>query len=132
YMVIQNPQPTIIPANPEEKVFPHLWITNLRVRSSAPSEGSILIDVSPYDSETGEILSNETRRIYVSNLWEAAQAVPELSAALSAVFNAVAPVIAWQTPEVVPKTWTGGLVITSLTEEGSQHVKETTEFQRGF
>src|SRR5690606_12593974 len=33
--------------------------------------------------------------------------------------------------EVVPKNWTGGLVITSLTEKGPQHVEEKTEFQRG-
>lgn len=93
-MPIPSPSPVIIPPNIEEKIFNDLWVLGMRVKAPSPTTGSILFEVCPYDSISGEILPNLASREYV-NLWEAVAEIPEVALAMQSVFDSIPAVLAW-------------------------------------
>jgi len=93
-MAIPNPNPVVIPPVTEEKTYPHLWITNMRVRSPSLTSGSFMLEICPYNGETGEILNTDSKRIFF-DLWDAVRDVPEAAQAMQAVFNSVPHILAW-------------------------------------
>jgi hypothetical protein len=105
-MALNNNQTIVIPAT-EEKQFPHLWLKNINISSKSLDRGHILISAAPYNSNTKEIGEGTIKNISVDNLWKAVEEVPEVAAAMEAIFAAIEPLEAWnnkkniiQSPEV--------------------------------
>lgn len=94
-MTLTNPTPVVIPPQPEQ-VFPHLWLTDIIVASNKTTEGSIYIQTLPYNQET-QTIGNRTDAavIQTNDLWKAVNEVPEVAAAMIAIFEAVEPLRAW-------------------------------------
>lgn len=94
-MAIPNKTPLSLPAS-DPKTFDSIWLTDVRILAPNTSQGSIRIKYQPFDASTGEIAGKEHMRIIqTGELWLAAQEVPEVAAAMQAVFNAVPALEAW-------------------------------------
>jgi hypothetical protein len=103
-MTITNPTPIVIPPTPQQE-FPHLWISDIVVHAPTVDKGFIHIETKPYNQETKTIGSDAYRTaIRTDDLWKAANEVPEVAAAMYAIFQAIDPLRAWLnggTPSVV-------------------------------
>ena len=94
-MAIPNKKPLTIPAS-ESQTFDAIWLTDIRILSPGLSQGSIRIKHQPFDSLTGGIgHKDHTRIIQTGELWLASSEVPEVAAAMQAVFAAVPALEAW-------------------------------------
>lgn len=94
-MPIPNKTPLKIPARTAQ-TFDAIWLTDIRILAPTLSQGSIRIKHVPFDSTTGEIAHKDhTRIIQTGELWLAAQEVPEVAAAMDAVFAAVPALQSW-------------------------------------
>ena len=98
-MPINNDTPVTVPAvSVPEKTYPHLWLTEVTFRAEANTTGELNIATLPYDGATGEIADEGSDLITTDNLWGAVQEVPEVAAAMQAIFDAVEPLKAWLNP----------------------------------
>jgi hypothetical protein len=94
-MPITNETPVIIPST-QEKSFPHQWIYNLSCNCPSISQGTISIELIPYNADTSEFgPSSGLEVVTTHSLWEAISEVPEVAAAFSAVIDSVEPLRAW-------------------------------------
>ena len=95
-MAIPNKTPLTQPAT-AEKLFNAIWLTDIRILAPSSSQGSIRIKHQPFNSSTGEIEGSRenTHVIQTSKLWLASSEVPEVAAAMQAVFDAVPALEAW-------------------------------------
>jgi hypothetical protein len=94
-MTITNPTPIVIPPTPQQE-FPHLWISDIVVHAPTVDSGFIHIETKPYNQETKTIGSDAYRSIIrTDDLWKAVNEVPEVAAAMFAIFQAVDPLRAW-------------------------------------
>jgi hypothetical protein len=94
-MTITNPTPIVIPPTPQQE-FPHLWISDIVVHAPAVDKGFIHIETKPYNQETKTIGADAFRSIIrTDDLWKAVNEVPEVVAAMYAIFQAVDPLRAW-------------------------------------
>jgi len=82
-MTITNPTPIVIPPTPQQE-FPHLWISDIVVHAPAVDKGFIRIGADGFRSI-----------IRTDDLWAAVNEVPEVAAAMYAIFQAVDPLRAW-------------------------------------
>jgi hypothetical protein len=88
-MPIENNNPITIPAT-EEKTFPHWWVQSIHVSTPSPTKaGHANITICPYNSTTQEVFSSSRESIIVDNIWDEAQAKPEVAAAINAIIEAV-------------------------------------------
>ena len=94
-MTLTNPTPVVIPPQPEQ-TFPHLWLSDIVVSAPSTSEGMIYIRTLPYNQGTQTIGSNNDQVILQTHqLWRAVNEVPEVAAAMFAIFQAIDPLRAW-------------------------------------
>ena len=94
-MSLTLPTPLEIPAV-AAKSYPGLWLLNVICHAPAMQSGSIRIETLPCNLATGEIASGEhMTAIQTDRLWQAVNAVPEVAAAMGAIFAAVDPLRAW-------------------------------------
>lgn len=104
-MPLPHPNPVEIPAT-EAKSYPELWLYNIAVHAPTVDSGVIRIETLPCNVATGEIASGDFMvPIQTSDLWAAVNEVPEVQAAMEAIFAAVEPLRAWiasQEPEPQP------------------------------
>ncbi len=101
-MPLQNTETLVVPAT-EEKTYPHLWLYNTIIHAPSIYSGRILIETLPYNSNTKEIGSGANMvPIATDKLWQAIDEVPEVKAAMDAIFAAVEPLRAWITAQNQP------------------------------
>ena len=94
-MLIPHPKPLEIPATPA-KIFPHVWLYSVMARVPSMDSGSIRIETLPCNVATGEIANGDFMvPIQTDKLWQAAAEVPEVAAAMGAIFTAVGPLRKW-------------------------------------
>lgn len=94
-MPLDNPNTVVIPAV-EEKTFPHLWLSNIVVHAPSATSGRIRVETIPYNADTQEIGSGQDMvALDTSDLWTAVQEVPEVAAAMQAIFDSIEPLRAW-------------------------------------
>lgn len=94
-MILTNPNPVVIPAKPEQ-VFPHLWLREIVVSAPSTTEGTIYLKSLPYN-QTSQTIGNAADAVAVQtyDLWRAVDEVPEVEAAMTAIFAAVEPLREW-------------------------------------
>ena len=98
-MPINNDTVVTVPAvSVPEKTFPHLWLTEVTFNAESTSAGELHITAVPFNGNTGEITTESSDLISTDNLWGAVQEVPEVAAAMQAIFDAVEPLKAWLNP----------------------------------
>ena len=106
-MPLQNTETLVIPAV-EEKTFPHLWLSNINIYAQSTSNGHVFIETLPYNGDTKEIGSRDNVVVISTDrLWQAVDEVPEVKAAMDAIFAAIVPLRDWiygpkQPPVVEP------------------------------
>lgn len=94
-MTITNPTPIVIPPTPQQE-FPHLWISAIVVDAPTVDRGMIHIQTNPYNQDTKTIGDSAySQVIRTDDLWAAVNEVPEVAAAMFAIFQAVEPLRAW-------------------------------------
>jgi hypothetical protein len=86
-MLIDNTTPIVVAAS-EQMVFRNLWVSKIVMDTPFSRNGNVLIELNPFNSETNQIL-NKTETIYINNLTEKSQTIPEISAAIEAILVAV-------------------------------------------
>lgn len=92
-MPITNTQPINKPAS-AEKVFDSLWIKRLSIASPSPDRIAFAdIDVCPYCTEDQSILSENTRRISIRDIFSQAESNPKITAAMQAIIEAVDSIV---------------------------------------
>lgn len=96
-IVIPLDSPVVVPAR-TEKVFDSLWISQLLIRTLAPTDvsggGLVVIEYLPMSSETFETL-NQVQSISTDKLMQAAAEVPEVAQAMGAILLAINPLKEW-------------------------------------
>lgn len=94
-MPISNPNPLVIPSTLEQS-FSDLWLYNIIIHAPSATSGRVCIETLPYNGDTQEIGSGQYMvPIQTDQLWKAADEVPEVAAAMAAIFAAVEPLRAW-------------------------------------
>lgn len=86
-MAILNTENIIIPAV-QEKTYPHLWIKNINIHAKDETTATAFFQLCPYNSETKEIL-DESKTIFIDDLWAKVNESPEFQQAMQAIFAAV-------------------------------------------
>lgn len=103
-MPIPNPNPLVIPPTPEQD-YPDLWLYNIGVHAPSTTTGRICIETLPYNSTTQEIGAGQYMvPIQTDQLWKAVAEVPEVAAAMSAIFAAIEPLREWITQQSTSDT----------------------------
>ena len=78
------------------KSYPHIWLLNVIASAPSMQSGSIRIETLPCNRLTGDIATGDhMEAISTGRLWEAVEHVPEVAAAMHAIFSAVEPLRAW-------------------------------------
>lgn len=91
-MAIQNPTPITIPASTQE-VYDSFWATRMIINSPDPNgKAAAFIELKPYNATTKKTL-NETRRVSINDLWDAAEKKPEVAAAINSILTAINTII---------------------------------------
>ncbi len=97
-MPINNETTVTVPAvvAVPEKTYPHLWLSDIHIQASDTTNGVVNLQAVPYDGATGEVAKDVPVEVITSsNLWGAVVEVPEVAAAMQAIFDAVEPLKAW-------------------------------------
>ena len=97
-MPITNESSVIFPAVTAvaEKTYPHIWLTDIQIRSESHSTGYIDISYVPYDGDTLDIVTgHDPITIRTSDLWTAVNEVSAVAVAMQAIFDAVIPLRTW-------------------------------------
>jgi hypothetical protein len=98
-MAIPNKNPLTVPAS-EEKQFNSLWISELRIYAPTTTTGGVSLTLTPFNEKTGEIAPPEMiETIVISDLWALIAEVPEVAAAMGAVFAAVPAIQDYNEPQ---------------------------------
>lgn len=92
-MVINAVIPFVLEAVPE-RTFPHWWVLRLNVTSTSPEEGTLYMELLPYNKETGDRCFTHPRIIQLP-LWQVVANVPEALDAMHGVFGAVPAIVAY-------------------------------------
>jgi hypothetical protein len=101
-MPLPNPNPVIIPPTPEQD-FTDLWLYNIIIHAPSVDSGLIRIETLPYNADNQHIASgNYMVPIVTDQLWNAVNEVPEVEAAMNAIFAAIEPLRAWIDAQQTP------------------------------
>ena len=115
---IPRNEPFVIPARPEE-TFDSVWLRSINIfvpntSEEAPSEGSINIEMLPYDGENEKVLVtadnegveyiNVPSRVNARKpFWQCVNEVPEVKDAMDAIIAAIPALRTWaNTPPPEP------------------------------
>ena len=107
---IPRNEPFVVPASPEE-IFDSVWLRSINIyspntASEAPTEGSINIEMLPYDSEEQKVLvTADNEGVEYINIpsrvngrkpfWQCIDEVPEVAAAMDAIIAAITALREW-------------------------------------
>lgn len=94
-MPIPNPNPIVIPESAPQ-TFDSYWVSNISFFIESPAKAAGRIEVKPFDSENLDILQDKSEVIFINDLWESYQAIPEVKTAVDAIIAAVAALKAKQ------------------------------------
>ena len=119
---IPRDEPFVIPARPEE-TFDSVWLRSIniyapQINASGNSEGSINIEMLPYDStndkiwtsadnQGAEYLNIPSRVNGRKSFWDAVNEVPEVAIAMNSIIEAIPALRTWANtppPEPEPPT----------------------------
>ena len=101
-MPITPEQPIIVPPQ-ASTVFDQQWIYNLVVHAPTVDSGRVLIELLPFNATEQTIGSSQHLEvIQTDKFWQAANAVPEVAAAMQAVINCVGPLREWIKNQATP------------------------------
>ena len=115
---IPRDEPFVVPASPEQ-TFDSVWLRSINIfvpntSEEAPSEGSINIEMLPYDGENGKVLTtadnegveyiNVPSRVNARKpFWQCVNEVPEVKDAMDAIIAAIPALRTWaNTPPPEP------------------------------
>lgn len=107
---IPRNEPFVVPASPEE-TFDSVWLRSINIytpntAAADPTQGSINIEMLPYDSEEQKVLiSADNEGVEFINVpsrvngrkpfWQAVEEVPEVAAAMDAIIAAIPALREW-------------------------------------
>ena len=119
---IPRDEPFVVPASPEQ-TFDSVWLRSINIfapntSEAAPSEGSLNIEMLPYDGENqkvlvtadnegGEYLNVPNRVNGRKTFWQCVDEVPEVKDAMDAIIAAIPALRTWANtppPEPDPPT----------------------------
>ena len=115
---IPRDEPFVVPASPEQ-TFDSVWLRSINIfapntSEAAPSEGSLNIEMLPYDGENQKVLVtadnegveylNVPNRVNGRNtFWQCVDEVPEVKDAMDAIIAAIPALRTWaNTPPPEP------------------------------
>lgn len=104
--------------NMTDENHPNLYILRINYFSLSLNHQELIIDVAPYNKETGSILRAKARRIYANQ--EDIKNIEELSYALECMNESLLPTIEWRKNPSKKK-------IDDLEEGGEQVVEDSSE-----
>ena len=107
---IPRNEPFVVPAQPEE-TFDSVWLRSINIYApntaeASPTDGSINVEMLPYDAETKKVLSTADNEgveyINIPNrtngrkpFWQCINEVPEAAAAMDAIIAAIPAIREW-------------------------------------
>jgi len=107
---IPRNEPFVVPATPEE-TFDSVWLRSINIYApntaeADPTEGSINIEMLPYDAENKKVLSTSDNEgveyINIPNringrkpFWQCVNEVPEVATAMDAIIAAIPALRVW-------------------------------------
>jgi len=107
---IPRNEPFVVPATPEE-TFDSVWLRSINIYApntaeADPTEGSINIEMLPYDAENKKVLSTSDNEgveyINIPNringrkpFWQCVNEVPEVATAMDAIIAAIPALRTW-------------------------------------
>jgi hypothetical protein len=117
---IPRDEPFVVPASPEE-TFDSVWLRSINIyapntSTEAPTEGSLNIEMLPYDGSSEKVLvTADNEGVEYINVpsrvngrkpfWQCVDEVPEVKAAMDAIIAAVPALRTWaDTPPPPPPT----------------------------
>jgi len=117
---IPRDEPFVVPARPEE-TFDSVWLRSINIyapntSTEAPTEGSLNIEMLPYDGSNEKVLiTADNEGVEYINVpsrvngrkpfWQCVDEVPEVKAAMDAIIAAVPALRTWaDTPPPPPPT----------------------------
>jgi hypothetical protein len=117
---IPRDEPFVVPASPEE-TFDSVWLRSINIyapntSTEAPTEGSLNIEMLPYDGSSEKVLvTADNEGVEYINVpsrvngrkpfWQCVDEVPEVKAAMDAIIAAVPALRTWaNTPPPPPPT----------------------------
>jgi hypothetical protein len=117
---IPRDEPFVVPASPEE-TFDSVWLRSINIyapntSTEAPTEGSLNIEMLPYDGSSEKVLvTADNEGVEYINVpsrvngrkpfWQCVDEVPEVKAAMDAIIAAVPALSTWaNTPPPPPPT----------------------------
>jgi len=117
---IPRDEPFVVPASPEE-TFDSVWLRSINIyapntSTEAPTEGSLNIEMLPYDGSDEKVLiTADNEGVEYINVpsrvngrkpfWQCVDEVPEVKAAMDAIIAAVPALRTWaDTPPPPPPT----------------------------
>jgi hypothetical protein len=117
---IPRDEPFVVPASPEE-TFDSVWLRSINIyapntSTEAPTEGSLNIEMLPYDGSNEKVLvTADNEGVEYINVpsrvngrkpfWQCVDEVPEVKAAMDAIIAAVPALRTWaDTPPPPPPT----------------------------
>ena len=115
---IPRNEPFVVPAQPEE-TFDSVWLRSINIYApntaeADPTQGSINVEMLPYDAESKKVLSTPDNEgveyINIPNrtngrkpFWQCIDEVPEAAAAMDAIIAAIPAIREWaNTPPPEP------------------------------
>ncbi|TXH54398.1 MAG: hypothetical protein E6Q97_11045 [Desulfurellales bacterium] len=77
------------------KTYGHVWTTRVDIHAPHYGVGDIYLEMAPMVVGTGEVHPSIRTEIRTDKLWEAAESVPEVAAAMGAILSAIGPLQTW-------------------------------------
>tara|TARA_R100001509_G_scaffold164221_1_gene141035 strand:- start:1021 stop:1437 length:417 start_codon:yes stop_codon:yes gene_type:complete len=117
---IPRDEPFVVPASPEQ-TYDSVWLRSINIYApntseAAPTEGSINVEMLPYDGENEKVLvTADNEGVEYLNVpsrvngrkpfWQCVDEVPEVKAAMDAIIAAIPALRTWaNTPPPPPPT----------------------------
>lgn len=116
---IPRDEPFVVPASPEE-TFDSVWLRSINIyapntSTEAPTEGSLNIEMLPYDGSSEKVLvTADNEGVEYINVpsrvngrkpfWQCVDEVPEVKAAMDAIIAAVPALRTWANTPPPPPT----------------------------
>lgn len=101
FELISLANPVVEPAK-EEKQYPLGWLENFSASVQSQSAGSAFYEVRAMALD-GTKHPSQTNRVYIENIWAAANDVPEVGAAIMALVAAVKAYDEWLAKQPQPE-----------------------------
>jgi hypothetical protein len=95
-MALSHPNPPVKTKAIPAKEFNELWLPSITIKAPSITTGQITIETIPFNEDEQELGSGKDMvAIKTDELWLAVNEVPEVAAAMGAIFAAVGPLRTW-------------------------------------